>query len=262
MNPNRSLKAQYLQRRGKIISKKAKSMPGNRRGHKSMHIQNMLRRKFDQMARKMELAAVREIGSGVDYIHWYYKGKEKKTFKLDFKFSFGDLGTNTIKIRVSKDTRKLLNNSDWVVAMDASSNMIIFPTQKMADYVSRCYGSLVQSARKDKGTYIEYPLALKDLFEKTATEPLILKASEPNLKHALRWMREQMEKREQTTKNREPIVSIKKQPIGFQNGNGQKGNGAFPTSRNKKPANKTIPPTRVIDKRQNMIRRPGNGRGH
>jgi hypothetical protein len=261
MRSNRSGKGQYLQRRGKIIPTRAKAASGQARGHKSMHIQNAFRRKFDQMARKMDLAPVREIGSGVDYIHWYYKGKEKKTFKLDFKFSFGDLGPNTIKIRVSKDTRRLLNNSDWVVAMDASSNMVIFPTQKMADYVSRCYGSLVQSARKDKGTYLEYPLMLKDLFEKTATEPLVLKLSEPNIKYALRWIREQIEKKEPPIKNREPIVSIKKNPNGIQNGNGQNGSNFFPLKTAKKPSGTKVP-TRVMDKRRELIRKSGNGRGH
>jgi len=101
MKNGQSRNSNYLQRRGKIIPKRTKPQNGNARGHRFMHVQNAFRRKFDQMARKMELAPVREIGSGVDYIHWYYKGKEKKTFKLDFKFSFGDLGPNTIKIRVS-----------------------------------------------------------------------------------------------------------------------------------------------------------------
>jgi hypothetical protein len=151
---------------------------------------NKIRAKFSAISKKLALAPVREIGSGVDYIHWFYYGPTKKTMKLDIKFSFGLLGENTVAVRVAKDSRRLINNSDWVLAFDRNNQMHIFQTSKLSEYVSKHWGSIDKGKKIDKGTYSVYPVKLPDLFAKVKVQPITVKLAEFTFKDALRKMRE------------------------------------------------------------------------
>ena len=199
-----------LKRRQKIIPSREK---GSRpRGlPKDVIKQNFLRKKFGAIAQQLALAPVREIGTGVDYVHWFYYGKEKKTTKIDLKFSFGLLGNETIKVRIAD--KKLINNSNWVMAMDQSNSLAFFPTKALHRYVRECWGSLSQRHMIDKGHYKEYPVSLADLYRKMKILPIRAKLNPQSIGEALKQMREIEFGKEAERKKGLAIIKGRKAPL-------------------------------------------------
>lgn len=214
INKNLSVKrrSNFLKRRSKIIPEKKRSGLRSGAAHKDMQLQNSMRREFYNIRMSSALKPVKEIGSGVDFIHWFTRKGKKHELRIDLKFSFGALGENDIKVRVSKDAKRLLNNSDWVLALDRNRDMIVFPTAKLAEYVTKCWGTVSKARREEKWAYASYGINLAHFFAQMGVNPITAKMNPYGLEKALQQMRAQQYANEPAELLNEPLVQTRGRP--------------------------------------------------
>lgn len=141
------------------------------------------------IARKVGLVPAREIGTGVDF---YLRIKNGKTFikiPIDFKFSFGvDFETGHIKARVTgKDSRsrKLINNSTWIMVADEQQKIRFFKTDALRKYVSQFWGRIDKRNKLEKVNYTEYSININDLLKQTGEKSIISEFNESSINQAL-----------------------------------------------------------------------------
>ena len=91
---------------------------------------------------------------GIDYI---YKG-----ISFDQKFSFGDLGENTIKIRTKK--RQLLNKSDWTLIINKDKEIELFETKKLAKFVRQNWSIVNKRIIQRKNKYNTQSINLNEFY--------------------------------------------------------------------------------------------------
>jgi len=156
--------------------------------------QNQLRGKFNSMIKQLSLTPTREIGTGIDYLHNFFMGKKRKTIRIDLKFSFGDLGEHVIKVRARN--RKLINESEWIFAIDRESQIHIFPTKSLKQYVHANWENLSRKLVINKGSYQEMLVSLFDLYAKLGVKPIIAGLNTKEIIEALAKMKKQQFKEE------------------------------------------------------------------
>jgi hypothetical protein len=115
--------------------------------------QNSLRSKFKKII-PLGMKNIEDNVYGVDYD---YNG-----LTIDQKFSFGDLGKNTIKIRAKK--RKLVNKSDWTLCIDEYGDIEMFPTYKLAEFVNKNWGMVAKGRIEKRKDYTSYRVRLDDFY--------------------------------------------------------------------------------------------------
>lgn len=119
--------------------------------------QNEIRKNLSKIIPK-EMISFEDNEYGIDY---YYKG-----ISIDQKFCFGDLGKDTIKIRVRE--KELLNKSDWTMMINEKEEIMFFKTKKLKEFVKKNW-SLVQKnfisnkTSYSKTSYSEYFVKIQDL---------------------------------------------------------------------------------------------------
>ncbi|MCX6804371.1 MAG: hypothetical protein NTY48_07455 [Candidatus Diapherotrites archaeon] len=145
--------------------------------------QNRFRKTLENIKKRAGLFSTKEIGTGVDYFFYQGYGKNRQKIKIDFKFGFGALGENVIKVRIAE--RKLINKSNLVMAVDSSGKIHIFPTKALSEYVRRCWGRISKKHFINKGAYTEYPISLADLYLQTGIRPATVKMKEQAIKEGL-----------------------------------------------------------------------------
>jgi hypothetical protein len=116
-------------------------------------IQNQYRKKFRKNIPK-EMREIEDNFYGIDY--------EFKGISFDQKFSFGDLGENTIKIRTKK--RLLLNKSDWTLIINRKKEIELFETKKLAEFVRKNWDLVQKRTIEKKKQYNSHIIHLDDLF--------------------------------------------------------------------------------------------------
>jgi len=100
-----------------------------------------------------EMTPVEDSEFGIDY---YYKG-----ISIDQKFCFGELGKDTIKIRVRK--KELLNKSNWTMMINENREIMFFKTKKLKQFVKRNWGLVQKNFVCKKWFYTEYYVRIRDL---------------------------------------------------------------------------------------------------
>jgi len=114
--------------------------------------QNEMRKELMNLL-PQEMNSVEDSEFGIDY---YYKG-----ISIDQKFCFGDLGKDTIKIRVRK--RELLNKSDWTMMINENREIIFFRTKKLKQFVKRNWGLVRKNFLGQNRRYSEHFVRIRDL---------------------------------------------------------------------------------------------------
>ncbi|MFA5931364.1 MAG: hypothetical protein WC821_03560 [archaeon] len=178
--------------------------------HQDVIKQNHLRGRFNSMIKQLSLKPTREIGTGVDYLHTFFIGKQRKSMKIDLKFAFGLLGDGVIKIRVRE--RKLINEADWVFAIDRNNQAHIFQTSALRQYVNSAWGSISKTNVINKGSYSELPVNLVSLYSTLGVKPIISPLTTEGLAQAIKKMREIQFKRKKVspvTEKKGPIKNVK-----------------------------------------------------
>ena len=115
-------------------------------------IQNQMRKELISSIPK-EMSSVEDGEFGIDY---YYKG-----ISIDQKFCFGELGKDTIKIRVRK--KELLNKSDWTMMINENKEIMFFKTKKLKQFVKRNWGIVQKNFICRKWAYSEHYVRIRDL---------------------------------------------------------------------------------------------------
>lgn len=119
----------------------------------------------------IETKHVEDNHFGVDY--------EYKGITLDQKFSFGALGKNTIKIRVTN--RSLLNSSDWTMVINKNWELELFQTKKLSQFVRKNWGLVQKRIVERKSDYTAYAVRLDDLYRIENVIPLITTINNENI---------------------------------------------------------------------------------
>lgn len=114
--------------------------------------QNEIRKALLEIIPK-EMNSIEDSEFGIDY---YYKG-----ISIDQKFCFGDLGKDTIKIRVRK--KELLNKSDWTMMINENREIIFFKTKKLKNFVRKNWGLVQKNFIEQKRFYSEHYVRIRDL---------------------------------------------------------------------------------------------------
>ncbi len=114
--------------------------------------QNKMREELLQIL-PSEMNPVEDSEFGIDY---YYKG-----ISIDQKFCFGELGKDTIKIRVRK--KELLNKSNWTMLINENREILFFKTKKLKQFVKHNWGLIQKNFVCKKWNYTEYYVRIKDL---------------------------------------------------------------------------------------------------
>jgi hypothetical protein len=114
--------------------------------------QNQMRKELLQILPR-EMNSVEDSEFGIDY---YYKG-----ISIDQKFCFGELGRDTIKIRVRK--KELLNKSNWTMLLNENREILFFKTKKLKQFVKQNWGLIQKNFVSKKWSYSEYYVRIKDL---------------------------------------------------------------------------------------------------
>lgn len=91
---------------------------------------------------------------GVDFA---YRG-----VAFDEKFSFGMLGDGAIKVRVKN--RRLINGSDFTLAINRNGIAEFFETKSLANFVKMSWGKISKYWVADKPNYSEHLVSLKDFY--------------------------------------------------------------------------------------------------
>ncbi len=113
--------------------------------------QNQMRKELLNFIPK-EMSSVKDSEFGIDY---YYKG-----ISIDQKFCFGELGKDTIKIRVRR--KELLNKSDWTMMINENREIIFFKTKKLKTFVKRNWSLVQKNFVEQKRAYSEHYVRIKD----------------------------------------------------------------------------------------------------
>ncbi|MEI7961627.1 MAG: hypothetical protein WCI04_04805 [archaeon] len=137
-----------------LIPKKRKKKTIKIKSQNNAHfkIQNELRKLLEKI-RPRSMKPVHEVGTGTDYI---FAGK-----RIDFKFCFGELGENTIKVRMREN--ELLNNSDWSMICNQKGETLIINTSKIRDYVKMNASLMKKNVLLIKDTYTVHKLNLSKM---------------------------------------------------------------------------------------------------
>jgi len=153
-------------------------------------IASAARGKLERIATQLGMKIVREIGMGTD-LAWEFahKGKREK-LSFDIKDGWGALGPNTIKVRVDRG-RNLINNADWVIAVNKNFTATIFPMDAVRAYLKRCWGTVAKTA-KNKGAYTENAVNFQDLFEQIGVTPITIKLNYPEFRQAAEQIKGQL----------------------------------------------------------------------
>ena len=114
--------------------------------------QNQMRKELIQTMPK-EMTPIEDSEFGIDY---YYKG-----ISIDQKFCFGELGRDTIKIRIRK--RELLNKSNWTMMINENKEILFFRTKKLRQFVKRNWSIVQRNFVSQKRNYSEHYVRIKDL---------------------------------------------------------------------------------------------------
>jgi hypothetical protein len=157
------------------------------------------------MRQKLSLKPVKEIGTGVDFIYNFFLGAERKTLRLDLKFSYGQLGDHAIKVRLNPQ-RKLLNNADWAMAIGKNNQIEFFPIDPLREYVRRNAGKLGKYLI-NKGAYSESAVSLSDFYAQMKLTPVVSSMRIESINEALKKIEEISFPRKEEQKNlpaREP----------------------------------------------------------
>lgn len=115
--------------------------------------QNSLSSEF----KKIIPRGMKHIEDNVFGVDFEYNG-----ITIDQKFSFGDLGNNTIKIRIKN--RELVNKSDWTLCINEIGEIELFPTYKLAEFVKRNWGIVAKGRIEQKKDYVTYKINLNDFY--------------------------------------------------------------------------------------------------
>lgn len=115
--------------------------------------QNSLRSEFKKAIPKN----MKHIEDNIYGIDFEYNG-----ITIDQKFSFGDLGNNTIKIRAKN--RQLINKSDWTLCINEMGDIELFPTHKLAEFVKKNWGIVAKGRIEQKKDFVTYRINLDDLY--------------------------------------------------------------------------------------------------
>lgn len=113
---------------------------------------------------------------GIDY---YYKG-----ISIDQKFCFGDLGKNTIKIRIRK--KELLNKSDWTMMINENKEIIFFDTEKLKEFVKNNWTIIQKNFVAKKFNYSEHFVKIKEFCKIEKTELIKTKMNKEEIEHTLK----------------------------------------------------------------------------
>lgn len=116
-------------------------------------VQNQIRKELGKILPK-EMKAVEDSEYGVDY---YYSG-----VSFDQKFCFGDLGKDTIKIRVRR--KELLNKSDWTMVINENREIFFFKTKNLKMFVKRNWSLVQKNFLEQKMRYSEHYVRLRDFY--------------------------------------------------------------------------------------------------
>ncbi|MFA6268235.1 MAG: hypothetical protein WCW13_00045 [archaeon] len=136
--------------------------------------QNYLREYFKKILPE-EIKTVEDPRYGVDY---EYKGTT-----IDQKFSFGELGNNTIKIRAAN--RKLLNKSNWTMVINKDCKIELFETKKLHLFVKKNWGLVQKRLVEKKREYYSYAIRLDDLYKYEKVTPIVCEIEKENFQKTL-----------------------------------------------------------------------------
>ncbi len=136
--------------------------------------QDSLRRKF----RKQLPFLVKTVEDNIFGVDYSYKGK-----KIDQKFSFGELGENTIKIRTWQ--RRLLNKSDWTLVIDKEKEIELFETEKLASFVKKNWDLIQNNTIERKEAYHAHTVNLDELYCFESIIPIRIKLEEKKIANIL-----------------------------------------------------------------------------
>ncbi|MFA7133987.1 MAG: hypothetical protein WC122_03320 [archaeon] len=164
--------------------------------------QNEIRKEFTKTLPK-EMIPFEDSEYGIDY---YYNG-----ISIDQKFCFGDLGKNTIKIRVRK--KQLLNKSDWTMIINENKEIIFFDTQKLKEFVKKNWSLVQKNFVSKKLNYSEHFIKIKDFCRIEKTELIKTKMNKEEIKNTLKELSIIKEKyfiEESLTKNKTVLNYSKK----------------------------------------------------
>jgi hypothetical protein len=101
---------------------------------------------------------------GVDY--------EYGDITIDQKFSFGDLGENSIKIRTKN--KRLLNNSDWTLIINKNEEIELFETKKLAEFVKQNWDLVQKRTICKKRSYNSHIIKMNELYFIEKITPITL----------------------------------------------------------------------------------------
>ena len=123
--------------------------------------QNTIRSLLKKVLPK-EIKHIEDNYYGVDY---KYKG-----ITIDQKFSFGELGNNTIKIRVRN--RELINKAEWTMIINKDWEMELFQTKKLAAFVRRNWGIVQRGLVEKRQEYNSHSIRLEELYKFEEITPI------------------------------------------------------------------------------------------
>jgi hypothetical protein len=96
--------------------------------------------------------------------------------------------------------RKLINESDWILAINRNRQAQFFPKRALANYVTMHWGSISKYRQINKGSYIELPVNLLEFYSKMNVTPINTKLETREILQALKQIQTQETQAEQKPK--------------------------------------------------------------
>jgi hypothetical protein len=179
----------YTKRRQKIIPKRKKTATQKRELPKAVRLGNQQRKALAKIQRNMRgLRPIRSVGTGIDYEYVFQLGGQRRKFTIDLKFSYGELGDRTIKIRANR--RRLINDAQWAFVIDRKGRIEIFHIRELERFVRQNWGSISKDRAIHKVGYVELPVRLDELYAQRGLEPIRTTLSQNGIGGALKTLKE------------------------------------------------------------------------
>jgi len=148
------------------------------------------RGKLERIATRFGMRLKQEIGKGTDFAWELTHDGKRIQLSFDMKDAWGALGPDTIKIRVDRE-RNLINNAQWVIALNKNWTATLFPMDAIRTYLKRCWGTVGKTG-KNKGAYTENAVNLPHLFEQIGVTPIDISLNQVEFGRAMEQIKTQM----------------------------------------------------------------------
>jgi hypothetical protein len=204
-NSNKSLK-----RRQKIPFQK-KPKKNNINLPQAVKKQNFLRREFSRNVLDIKsLRPIRSVSTGIDYQYTFKIGGKVHKVTLDMKFSFGMLGEHTISARIGAN-RKLINDANWVMAVNKKGNLELFKMSDLAEYINKNWGSINKNKMIHKVGYSIVPINLENFYAASGISPIVFSGDSYSIRSMLNSIKTYYTPlKSSPIKNYSPIQKIKR----------------------------------------------------